>query len=72
VNVIVPDAAPDTQLPDPTSTASLFPPPLTRTSYPAPLLVSIPVGHGVNVTVAGVPPINALEIVCDQFNAVVA
>jgi hypothetical protein len=35
-------------------------------------VVSIPVGQGVRVTVAFVPPVKELEIVCVQFSAVIA
>jgi len=53
VNVIVPDPAPEVHPPaaESTLTASLFPPPESRTWYPAPLVVSIPTGQGVSVTV---------------------
>jgi hypothetical protein len=72
VNVIVPEAAPDVHVPETTLTASLFPPPETNTWYPAPLVVSTPVGHGVNVTVAAVPPVSPLVMACDQFSEVLA
>ena len=72
--MIVPEAAPDVHPPVIliTFAASLFPPPEIKTGYPSPLVVSIPTGQGVRVTVAGVPPVNELEIVCVQFSAVVA
>jgi hypothetical protein len=73
VKWIVPEEAPEVQSPGvgTTSTTSARES-LTSTWYPAPLVVSMPTGHGVSVTVVFDPPISDLEMTSVQSRAVVA